>query len=260
LPGNSDLDGLGIRIGIYLQWISSLLTNVLLPNGVSDSLDTNSILLFAVFIAIANATDQPAGLHQPARLHPTEAFIMLQLCFGYLLSVLSVSGLRLTLLNDARLELLLSKLRPRPDLMNALPGEIRQYVDISAVLNSQNRIQTLRNQLIAARFIMPFQQIVKKPPSGVSIPFFELHLLQVLNILAVYSVSLGVHGIQESLFISSLEPAFWIIDIFVFLWLASFSAHDTPVDPAKSYRQERLLNYKQNRKMAMENMNPRYSR
>ena len=92
--GNDDLYGLGIRIGIYLQWISSLLTSLLLPTGTSDYLDTNSIFLFAVFIATATATQRNGGLH------PAEAFIMLQLCFGFLLSVLSVSGFRLTLLRD----------------------------------------------------------------------------------------------------------------------------------------------------------------
>lgn len=92
--GNDDLYGLGIRIGIYLQWVSSLLTSLLLPTGASDYLDTNSIFLFAVFIATATATQRNGGLH------PAEAFIMLQLCFGFLLSVLSVSGFRLALLRD----------------------------------------------------------------------------------------------------------------------------------------------------------------
>ena len=55
-------------------------------------MDTNSIFLFAVFVATASATHRNGGLH------PAEAFIMLQLCFGFLLSVLSVSGFRLNLL------------------------------------------------------------------------------------------------------------------------------------------------------------------
>lgn len=92
--GNPNLYGLGIRLGIYLQWISSLLTNVFLASAVSDSLDTNSIFLFAIFIAIACASTTSDGLRQ------AEAFIMLQLCFGYILSVLSVSGLRLAWLRD----------------------------------------------------------------------------------------------------------------------------------------------------------------
>ena len=116
--GNDDLYGLGIRIGIYLQWISSLLTNVLLPTGTSDYLDTNSIFLFAVFIATAYATHRDGGLR------PAEAFIMLQLCYGFLLSVLSVSGFRLTLLRDkVNLDpaLLSSKLGRNPAISQRLP-------------------------------------------------------------------------------------------------------------------------------------------
>ena len=249
--GNSDLYGLGIRIGIYLQWISSLSTNVLLPSGVSDSLDTNSIFLFAIFIAVANATNPPGGLH------PAEALIMLQLCFGYLLSVLTVSGLRLTLFHDENPELLLSKLRLGPDLVYALPRDIRQYLDIAAILDSQSPTQTLRNQLSAARFKTPFEEFNRKPPPGVSVPAFQLYLLQVLNFLAVYSLLLDVvPGGHRSIFIYILEPAFWILDFFVFLWLAGFSVHDTSADPAKLYRRERLLNYKQNRKLGMEFMRP----
>ena len=97
LEGNPDLYGVGIRIGIYLQWISSLLINAFIPSGVSDSLDTNSIFLFAVFIAVANAT-KSAGV-EPL-LDPIGAFVMLQMCFGYLLSVMNVSGLRITLLSN----------------------------------------------------------------------------------------------------------------------------------------------------------------
>ena len=107
--GNADLYGRGIRTGIYLQWISSLLTSLLLPTGSSDYLDTNSIFLFAVFIATATATYRNGGLH------PAEAFIMLQLCFGFLLSVLSVSGFRLALLREK------VKLGPR-----SLSGSVRQ--------------------------------------------------------------------------------------------------------------------------------------
>ena len=95
--GNNDLYGLGIRIGIYLQWISSLLTNVLVPSGISDSLDANTIFLFALFVAIANATNSSGA---QTILGSIGAFVMLQMCFGYLLSVMSVTGLRITLLNN----------------------------------------------------------------------------------------------------------------------------------------------------------------
>jgi hypothetical protein len=51
--GNSDLYGLGIRIGIYLQWISGLLANSFLADSVQDLLATNTIFLIALFTALA---------------------------------------------------------------------------------------------------------------------------------------------------------------------------------------------------------------
>ena len=92
IDGNPDLYGLGIRIGIYLQWLSSLLFFLFIPHNESTSVDTNSIFLFAVFAAIVNAT------FSSRTLRSAEAFIMLQLCFGYLLSALSVTGFRIRLL------------------------------------------------------------------------------------------------------------------------------------------------------------------
>ena len=106
---NPELYGLRIRFGIYLQWISSFLTNVLLPDGVSDSLDTNSSCLFAVFIAKG--------------FHPVEALMMLQSCFGYLLFVLSVGGLQSMLVHNASAETLLSKLQHISDLTDTMPSE-----------------------------------------------------------------------------------------------------------------------------------------
>lgn len=247
--GNSDLYGLGIRVGIYLQWISSLLTNILLLKGVPDSLDTNSIFLFAVFIAIANATNATGGLH------PAEAFIMLQLCFGYLLSVLSVTGLRLTLFNVAGLEPLLSKLQDHPNLIDVLPSEIQQYFDLQAILSSESPAKALRSQLKAIKSRIPFKDLIEKPPPGISLPSFQLFQLQMLNFLAVYSLFPEVFNGDYVNY--SLEPAFWLLDLYVFLRLAKFTANDTPMDPVKYYRHERYLNYKKNRKLAMECMRPR---
>ena len=248
--GNSDLYGLGIRIGIYLQWISSLLTNILLPNEVSDSLDTNSIFLFAVFIAIAKAS-QSSGEFRPA-----EAFIMLQLCFGYLLSVLSVSGLRLTLFNVASPELLLSKIRLRPDLINTLPDEVRRQFDMSALFKSQNPIFTLMEQLAAAKIALSLGEL-SKPPPGVTIPAFQLRLLKALDIILVYSAFPEIfYGGSGTLFVSALEPVFWGVDFYVFFRLARLTAQDADVDEAKAYVRERLLRYKHNRKLVMKSKNP----
>ena len=238
--GNPDLYGLGIRLGIYLQWISSLLTNSLLPEGVSDSLDTNSIFLFAVFIAIAAATNASEGLR------PVEAFIMLQLCFGYLLSVLSVSGLKLILLSDAHSldpEHILSYLRQFSDSVQSFlhldrPDEVLHRPDRAAL-----------QELIKTSF--------SKPPTGVFLSNFQRFLIRYLDILAIYSMFPETYsGTSGSILVSSLEPVLWMTDFSVLLYLRFDSTWKTPDNPMKAYRRERMLSYKEKRKFALEYGNP----
>jgi hypothetical protein len=55
--GNPDFYGLGIRIAIYLQWATALIANhVLDEDSVKGYLETNSVFLVAVFVALAIAT------------------------------------------------------------------------------------------------------------------------------------------------------------------------------------------------------------
>ncbi|KAL9612998.1 MAG: hypothetical protein Q9167_002431 [Letrouitia subvulpina] len=86
--GNPDFYGLGIRVGIYLQWSTAILANYLHTDGISENLDTNATFLLALFVALATAT---AG----AKVRPEEVAVLLQLCFGFLLAVLSIWGHRL---------------------------------------------------------------------------------------------------------------------------------------------------------------------
>jgi hypothetical protein len=88
-PGNSDHYGLGIRIGIYLQWISGLLANTLHADSVQDMLATNIIFLIALFIALAIITANNTVV-------ATEAIILLQFCFGFLFTVSSTWGFRVS--------------------------------------------------------------------------------------------------------------------------------------------------------------------
>ena len=234
ISGNSDLYGLGIRVGVYLQWISSLLTNVLIPAEVSDSLDTNSIFLFAVFIAIANAsTTSPA-------LRPAEAFIMLQLCFGYLLSVVSVSGLRVTLLSDPHglhPDLWLTKLRKSPNL--------RAMISKNSALNVKS-------------FQGLFKGSLGVPPPGVVIPRIQFRVLRALDLAAAYSVLSGIgDGSILNTTFWSLQPTFWAIDFLViFLLPIKDDPPDVQDNPVKAYRQERLRAYQAKRKLTMDTMRP----
>jgi hypothetical protein len=87
ITGNTDFYGLGIRVGIYLQWLTSLLANQYLHEEIRPNLETNTIFLLAVFIATTIASAQ-----QTAK--PPEIVVLLYLCFGFVFSILSIWGNR----------------------------------------------------------------------------------------------------------------------------------------------------------------------
>lgn len=87
IQGNADFYGLGIRIGIYLQYITAFLANHILRDAIKSNLETNSIFLLALFIATIVAT--VSGEAQTAEL-----VVLLHLCFGFLFSILSIWGHR----------------------------------------------------------------------------------------------------------------------------------------------------------------------
>ena len=248
IAGNSDLYGLGIRVGIYLQWVSSLLTNVFLPHRASDSLDANSIFLFAIFIAIVRSTATSGGLNA------VEAFIMLQLCFGYLLSVLSVSGLRLTLLNDASAERFLSKIRLDSNWMTRIPSGIQPLFGLSAYRDRQASTNEIKEQLIAARFLKP--SFWRCPPE-VPVSAMQFYFLKILELVAIYStISELASNSSAGYPLTALEPIFWFFDLLVFLGLNRSSEQDASDDPAMAFRRERLVAYKESRGLATRSLRP----
>ena len=107
--GNPDIYGLGIRTGVYLQWFSSWLCMTLNPESAQELHAANSIFVFAIIIAavVAATSDED-------HFRPVEAYIVVQICFGYLLTVLSVLGLRLQCMTPARLAQLLAHLNKVP--------------------------------------------------------------------------------------------------------------------------------------------------
>src|SRR4051812_25170410 len=50
--GNPDLYGLGIRVGVYLQWFSGIIAHSFHADSVPDLLGTNTIFLMALFTAL----------------------------------------------------------------------------------------------------------------------------------------------------------------------------------------------------------------
>ena len=87
IEGNNDFYGLGIRVGIYLQWATSLFVNHFLAAAIQGNLDTNTIFLLALFAALAAST-----LRQD--IEAAEIVVLLHLCFGFVASILSIWGYR----------------------------------------------------------------------------------------------------------------------------------------------------------------------
>ena len=105
LQGNPDLYGLGIRVGIYMQWFSSWILLADDSESVRSVLTTNSVFVFAIFVATVLLQSSDGA-------HPLEVYIMLQLALGYFFTgTLCGFALRVQLLRPYRLKrLLLSSL------------------------------------------------------------------------------------------------------------------------------------------------------
>ena len=83
--GNSDLYGIGIRTGFYLQWISTLLATLFTPSQEDVLRIVNLLIQTAVFIGMVVLTVEE-------EIRPVEPIITIWLIFGAL-SSLSGSGL-----------------------------------------------------------------------------------------------------------------------------------------------------------------------
>lgn len=84
---SSDYYGLGVRLGIYFAWLQAWTANVILPSQVSGALDTNTIFLLTLLIAMVN--DSTTGA-----LSQVDGLILIHLCGGTIFGVLSLWGYR----------------------------------------------------------------------------------------------------------------------------------------------------------------------
>lgn len=78
--GNTDMYGLGIRIGFYLQWFAVDLASWFAPSEVNAIRLTNSIFIAATFLALIIQVSLNVS-----NLQVVEVYIILLLTFGYYL-------------------------------------------------------------------------------------------------------------------------------------------------------------------------------
>jgi hypothetical protein len=76
IPGNPDIYGLGIRIGLYLLWVATIFTYECLQDEISNAIDTNLIFFFSISIATFVLSSQSP------KPYAEEIYILLILFFG----------------------------------------------------------------------------------------------------------------------------------------------------------------------------------
>lgn len=87
IQGQQDLYGFGTRVGIYLTWSASLIANNWLPEEYDNALDSNTVFLFALTVVVVYYASK-------RQLRALDVVIILQLCLGFILTVMTVWGYR----------------------------------------------------------------------------------------------------------------------------------------------------------------------
>jgi hypothetical protein len=75
--GDSDMYGLGIRIGFYLTWLADSLAPWIRRSEVASTRVTITVFIAATFLALVIQTAKDSSRHKPV-----EVYIILLLCFG----------------------------------------------------------------------------------------------------------------------------------------------------------------------------------
>lgn len=83
--GNSDLYGVGVRVGLYAQWVATLLSTVFEPRSEAGLRTTNLIIQLAVFIGLC--TESTRATTTTTTPHPSAGVITQFLLCGSLSSV-----------------------------------------------------------------------------------------------------------------------------------------------------------------------------
>lgn len=87
---SNDYYGLGVRLGIYMIWLTSYLCNAFLPDELASALDANAIFLLALLASIFRGTI----IHGGDRLRFIDGLVLMQLCAGYMFGCFSLWGYR----------------------------------------------------------------------------------------------------------------------------------------------------------------------
>jgi hypothetical protein len=82
-----DYYGLGVRLGIYFSWLQGYIANTMLSSEVAGSLDTNTIFLLTLLVAMIKCS-------RIRMLEQIDGLILMHLSGGTIFGVLSIWGYR----------------------------------------------------------------------------------------------------------------------------------------------------------------------
>ena len=82
IKGNSDMYGLGIRLGFYLLWYGAILARWMAPSEIKSVGYTTDVFVAATFLALIILTAEDVE-----SLQPVETYIVLLLMFGAYLAL-----------------------------------------------------------------------------------------------------------------------------------------------------------------------------
>ncbi|XXG97336.1 hypothetical protein Hte_003633 [Hypoxylon texense] len=129
IQGNPDFYGLGIRIGVYLQWTSTWVNLFAEPQSAQQVYDINSNFVFAILVAT-----MIASFANPPAIQPIETHIMLQFALGFFVTSLSTFGLRLHFFRSASIAEL------REQLLKATKAA-REHLQKSSAVDSNKQLK-----------------------------------------------------------------------------------------------------------------------
>ena len=85
---SADYYGFGVRLGVYIAWLSSCFANSFLAEEISGTLDTHSFFLLALLISLFRGSIV-------GKLYEIDGLISIHLSSGFLFGSLSIWGYRI---------------------------------------------------------------------------------------------------------------------------------------------------------------------
>ncbi|KIO27777.1 hypothetical protein M407DRAFT_22953 [Tulasnella calospora MUT 4182] len=84
--GDDDIYGLGIRLGVYLQWLGTMVCSYLEPEEAQDMKSINLGFQASVFGGLLYVTITRGSTQEAGQLHAAEVWVMLSLCTAGILT------------------------------------------------------------------------------------------------------------------------------------------------------------------------------